>query len=214
METRARGWWHAYGDVIPEGFDVYIGLEEAASDISWYESELVPGLFQTEDYARAVIKTHLPDLTAAEEERRVQLRMARRTLVTRVTAAPRIRAVVGESTLRRPVGGPRVMRAQLERLAESAELPNVSVRVVPFSAGMHQGVVTGQFQILRFLLSGDGRDSEPPTVHVDGFTGELYLDKPTEVERYESAFTAIVGTSLDEAASKELIRRAAEEMGG
>src|ERR1022692_2940300 len=87
-ETKARGWWHAYGDVIPEGFDVYIGLEEAASGFSWYESELIPGLVQTERYAREIIEADNPGVDADEIDRRVRLRMARQALLTRVTAPP------------------------------------------------------------------------------------------------------------------------------
>ena len=87
-ETKARGWWHSYGDVIPEDFDVYIGLEESASHFAGYQSELVPGLLQTADYARAVVREHRPDIEDSEVERRVSVRMARQTLLTRVTAPP------------------------------------------------------------------------------------------------------------------------------
>src|SRR5487761_1855112 len=157
-ETKAKGWWQAYGDAVPEWFDVYIGLEEAASQISWYESELVPGLFQTDGYARTVIKAEHHDDGEEEIDRRVQL------------------------------------------------------RVVPFSAGVHLGLMTGPFEILRFPRNGDGRDSEPPTVYADGFTGALYLDKPHEIERYATAFENIWSISLDEAGSKRLIHRAAKEL--
>lgn len=210
-ETKARGWWHAYGDVIPEGFDVYIGLEEAASDLSWYESELVTGLFQTEDYARTLIRADNPGVDDEEIDRRVHLRMARQVLVTRLTAAPELRLVLNEGILHRPVGGTRVMSAQLERLAESADLANVSLRVVPFSTGLHAGVMSGPFAILRFPANTDGKDSEPPTVFVNGFTGDLYLDKPAEVRRYDAAFADIWQASLDEPASKALIHRALKE---
>jgi hypothetical protein len=104
------------------------------------------------------------------------------------------------------------MSRQLGRLAETAELPNVSLRVVPFSAGMHQGLLSGPFVILRFPLNGDGRDSEPPTVYADGFTGALYLDKPGEIERYATAFDSICDSSLDETKSTQLIHRAAKEL--
>src|SRR5690348_2579065 len=108
-ETKARGWWHAYGDVIPEGFDVYIGLEEAASTFSWYESELVPGLLQTEGYAHTLIEADNPGVDEDEIGRRVRLRMARQALLTRVTARPRLEIVLNEAIIRRPVGGIEVM---------------------------------------------------------------------------------------------------------
>ena|SRR5487761_1081731 len=211
-ETKAKGWWQAYGDAVPEWFDVYIGLEEAASQISWYESELVPGLFQTDGYARTVIKAEHHDDGEEEIDRRVQLRIARQALVRRATAPPQLRVMLNEGILRRPVGGQEVMAHQLDRLAEAADLPNVSLRVVPFSAGVHLGLMTGPFEILRFPRNGDGRDSEPPTVYADGFTGALYLDKPHEIERYATAFENIWSISLDEAGSKRLIHRAAKEL--
>jgi hypothetical protein len=211
-ETKARGWWHAYGDVIPEWFDVYIGLEEAASQLSWYETELVPGLFQTEDYARILIKADHPDDHEDEIDRRVRVRVTRQALVRRAIDPPEIHVVLNESILRRPVGAPTVMASQLDRLAGSADLPNVSLRVVPFAAGFHLGQLTGPFEILRFPRSVNGRDSEPPTIYADGFTGALYLDKPHEIERYTRAFDTISALSLDEPSSRDLIRHAAEEL--
>ena len=211
-ETKARGWWHAYGDVIPEGFDLYIGLEEAVSALSWYESELVPGLLQTEDYARTVIKADKPGVDNDEIERRVHVRMARQALLTRTTAPPTADVILNEAILRRPVGGPQIMARQLERLAGSSNLPNVSIRVLPFSAGLHHGLMTGPFVILRFPLNGDGREAEPTTVYVDGYTGDLYLDKPSEIDRYKEAYASISGSSLDEPSSIKLILQAAREL--
>lgn len=212
-ETKARGWWLSYGDVIPEGFDVYIGLEEAASRLCWYESELVPGLLQIEDYARALISTDNPGVGDAEIERRVQLRIARQTLLTRVTAAPELNVVLNEAILRRPIGGESVMARQLNRLIEVGELPNVSIKVMPFDSGLHHGVMSGPFVMLEFPMNGNGSVSEPPTIYVDGFTGALYLDKANEIERFGIAFKDIWGTSLNEVATKDLIARVARELG-
>jgi transcriptional regulator with XRE-family HTH domain len=211
-ETKARGWWHSFGDVIPEGFDVYIGLEEAAASISWYESELVPGLLQTEAYARAIIVADNPGVDAEEIDRRVHVRMARQTLLTRVTAAPELQIILNEAILRRPVGGADVMSAQLARLLDASELPNVDMRVIPFGIGLHRGIMSGPFEVLRFPLNGDGRASEPPTVYVDGFTGDLYLDKAREIERFDEAFNGIWSAALEEAASRELMKQASEEL--
>jgi transcriptional regulator with XRE-family HTH domain len=210
-ETKARGWWHAYGDVIPEGFDVYIGLEEAASELSWYEPELVPGLLQTEGYARTLIEGDNPGVGDEEISRRVHVRMTRQPIIRRATAPLNLQVALNEGILRRPVGGPRVMAEQLDQLAEVSELPNVSLRVAPFSAGAHPGVVSGPFVIMRFPVNADGRESEPATVYKDGFTGALYLDKPREVERYAQAFGRIRDACLDEDASRSLIQQAAEE---
>lgn len=204
-ETKARGWWHAFGDLIPEGFDVYVGLEEAAAALSSYESDVVPGLLQTDGYARAITRTHYPDINEMDLDGRVQLRIERQALLTRPTDPPVLRAVLSETVLRRPVGGSAVMAAQLAHLVYVSELPNVSIRIVPFAAGPHLGVVSGPFVILRFPVTGDGVDTEPPTVYADGYTGGLYLDKPKEVHQYESAFSGIWEAALDDRASRRLI---------
>lgn len=211
-ETKARGWWQAYGDAVPEWFDLYVGLEAAAAKLFLYEQELVPGLFQTEDYARTLITADHPEESAEETGRRVSLRMARQALVRRPIDPPQLQVALNESVLRRPIGGSQVMVAQLERLASASELPNVSLRVVPFSAGFHPGILSGSFNILRFPLNGNGAESEPPTVYADLYTGALYLDKPNEIERYTKAFAGIWQHALDEPASRELIRQAAEEL--
>ncbi|MGP3966637.1 helix-turn-helix domain-containing protein [Streptomyces sp. 6N223] len=208
-ETKAKGWWHAYGDVIPEGFNLYVGLEEAAVSHASYESELVPGLLQTEGYARDIIHTHYPHLSDEGVEGRVQLRMDRQALLTRVTAPLDLRVALSETTLRRPVGGPKVMAHQLAHLVYMSELPNVALRVVPFAAGAHIGVLSGPFVILRFPLKTDGSETEPPVVYVDGYTGGLYLDKPQEIEQYDGAFRGIWEAALDEQASRRLIAEVA-----
>ncbi|WP_433375188.1 helix-turn-helix domain-containing protein [Streptosporangium sp. CA-115845] len=208
-ETKGRGWWHAYGDVIPEGFDLYIGLEEAASHLAWYQSELVPGLLQTADYAHTLISADNPGLTEGEIERRVHVRIARQALLARVTDPAVLRVVLSESVLRRPIGGENLMARQLTHLVEVGELPNVTIRVVPFSHGLHPGVMSGSFVTLRFPANSNGKEIEPPTVYVDGFTGALYLDKEGEIERYDVAFGAIWDAALDERESKNLISQIA-----
>ncbi|MFI9272918.1 helix-turn-helix domain-containing protein [Kitasatospora sp. NPDC052896] len=210
-ETKARGWWHSYGDVIPEGFDLYIGLEEAAAQIDWYESELIPGLLQTEDYARTIIRADNPHEEEGEIERRARLRTTRQVILSRAAGAPTLRVVLNESVLRRPVGSNDVMATQLNQLVEVSEL--IRIRVVPFAAGLHLGVMSGPFTILRFPCNPDGSESEPPTVYAEGYTGVLYLDKPNEVERYDRAFESIWDTALDEQASKHLMSEMAGSYG-
>jgi transcriptional regulator with XRE-family HTH domain len=209
-ETKARGWWQAYGDVVPEWLDLYIGLEAAATRISWYQSELVPGLFQTADYAQELIRLHLPGESNDEIGRRVELRLARQVILKRPIDPPLLKVVLRESVLRCPVGTQDVLSAQLHRLAEASELPNVSLRVVPFTAGLNSGMLSGSFEVLRFPANSQGEDSEPPTVFSDLFTGAIYLDKPHEVERYDRAFGEIWETALDDEESRDLLRQAAE----
>nr|WP_239134974.1 DUF5753 domain-containing protein [Streptomyces sp. SID12488] len=152
-ETKARGWWHAYGDVIPDGFDLFIGLEEAACDVDWYESELIPGLLQTADYTRTVTGADNPTEDDEEIERRVNLRIAHQVLLTRVTEPTRLNVVLNEAVLRRPVGGTTVMAGQLLHLLKVGEYPNVTIKVVPFSAGLHSGVMSGPFGITERTMS-------------------------------------------------------------
>ncbi|WP_233606296.1 helix-turn-helix transcriptional regulator [Micromonospora sp. Llam0] len=211
-ETKSKGWWLSYSDVINEGFDVYIGLEESCRCLRWYEAELVPGLLQTEDYARTLIEADNPGMEPREIDRRVKLRIARQALLTRPVAAPELRMVLNESILRRPVGGQEVMSAQLERLVTVSEMPNVALRVLPFAVGMHAGIMSGPFAVLEFPTNGNGQATEPPTVYVDGFTGALFLDKPHEIDRYEGAFSNIWDASPDERASRQAIRDAMKEM--
>jgi Domain of unknown function (DUF5753)/Helix-turn-helix domain len=210
-ETKGRGWWHAYGDVIPEGFDLFIGLEGAATSLRQYIKDLVPGLVQTEDYARTLIQKDNPDVDPDEIERRVHVRLARQELLTRVTAPPTLELALGEAVLRQPVGGGEVMARQLNRLAETMELPNISLRVVPFAAGLHHGLMSGPFTTLRFPVNGDGQATEPPTVYMEGFTGDLYLDKPQEIEQYDQAFKSIWDAALDAKDTQSILRQAAKE---
>jgi len=173
----AHGWWHDYSDVLPAWFAAYVGLEEAATSIRTYEIQFVPGLLQTEDYARAVTLLGHHGAPAAEIEQRVGLRMARQVLL----AEPRpmhLWAVLDEAVLRRPAGRPGVMRRQLQHLLEAAERPNVTIQVIPFAAGAH-AAAGGPFSILRFAE----RDL-PDVVYLEQLTSALYLDKRETVDHY------------------------------
>ncbi len=177
LEANAPGWWQHYADVLPSWFRAYVDLEAAATLIRTYENQLVPGLLQTADYIRAVIEgAHLDD-SPEEVESRVGLRLERQSLLSRPDG-PRLWAVVDEAALRRPVGGPQVMRAQLERLIEVNSWPNVTLQVLPLTAGAHPTMV-GAFSILRFEDRG-----LPDVVYIEHLTNALYLDKPGDVAQY------------------------------
>jgi transcriptional regulator with XRE-family HTH domain len=214
-QAKERGWWHAYGDVIPAWFDPYIGVQEAAADLRQYQSELVPGLLQTREYAQAVIAADA-DIDPAEVDRRVDLRMQRQALLTRPFQPPDFTLVLNESVIQRPIGGARVMADQCRRLADMTDLPNFSLYIVPFSVGLHHGVISGPFTMLRFPRTADGRETEPPIVYVESFTGALYLEKPTEVERYEWAFERIMQAAdkRGPVAMKHVLWAAIREMSG
>jgi transcriptional regulator with XRE-family HTH domain len=176
-EAGNPGWWQNYGDLLPHWFEPYISLEAAASVIRNYEVQFVPGLLQTEGYAREVIRLGYPSTSDQEISRRVELRMGRQRLLSR-PAPPRLWAALDEAVLRRPIGGPGVMRGQVAHLIEMAEHPAVTVQIVPFSAGGHSAA-GGPFAILRF--------AEPElsdVVYLEQLTSALYLEKPAEVDRY------------------------------
>ncbi|MET8773571.1 helix-turn-helix transcriptional regulator [Nocardia sp. NPDC050713] len=196
-ETKARGWWTSYSDVLGEGFEIYIGLEEAARQLSTYENELVPGLLQTEEYARALLSAARPDAPAAEIERRVQLRLARQALVTRGESPVQLTAVISEAVLWRRVGGADVTAGQLEHLRRMCDLPNVRLETVPPESGYHAGMEAGRFVMLEFPEGRMGEAPEPPVVYVEAFTGPVYLDKDNEIDRYRKAFADIKSVAVD-----------------
>ncbi|MGV9819123.1 helix-turn-helix domain-containing protein [Nocardia xishanensis] len=196
-ETKARGWWTAYSDVLGEGFEIYIGLEEAARQLSTYENELVPGLLQTEAYARAILSAARPDASLAEIDRRVQLRLARQALVTRGESPVQLDVVISEAVLWRRVGGAEVAAAQLEHLRRMSDLPNVRLQTVPPESGYHSGMESGRFVMLEFPEGRMGEEPEPPVVYVEAFTGPVYLDKDSEIDRYRKAFADIRSVAVD-----------------
>lgn len=175
-ESNQPGWWHRYHDLLPRWFQDYVGLEESASRIQTYEVAFVPGLVQTEHYARAVVQRGLPDAAVDEVERRVSLRMRRQDLLAEPSSS-RLWAVVDEAVLHRAVGGTDVLREQLKHLLEVTTQPNISLQVVPFRFG--GSAAESSFTLLRFA------DPElPDVVYLEHLCGALYLDKPDEVEIY------------------------------
>ncbi|UGT40581.1 helix-turn-helix domain-containing protein [Nocardia yamanashiensis] len=211
QQAAVKSWWHSYGDLIPENFDVYVGLEASAQQLSCYQSELVPGLLQTPDYARALNKLGYPGDGAAELDRRVQLRIQRQALITRRMHPAAVAIVLHESVLRRLVGSARVMAAQVRHLAELSTRPNVVLRVLPFTAGVPLGLSTGPFVILEFGVDGKGQPVEPPVVYVEGFTGDLYLERQGDVQRYRQASESLERCALDVQDSRNLLRQVAKE---
>ncbi|GAB2697834.1 helix-turn-helix domain-containing protein [Nocardia thraciensis] len=211
QQAAVKSWWHAYGDLIPENFDVYVGLEASAHRLTASQTELVPGLLQTADYARALNLLGFPDDSEAELERRVQLRLQRQALITRKNQPATVDVVLGESVLRRVVGSARVMAAQLRHLADLSTRDNVTLRVLPFAAGVPLGLSTGPFVILEFGNDSKGQPVEPPVVYVEGFTGDLYLERPGDVRRYRRAHEGLLRCALDVPTSRNLLRQVAKE---
>jgi len=175
--ANVQGWWARYNDILPDWFEIYIGLEQAASLIRSYEIQFVPGLLQTKDYARAVTVLGHTSASAQEIERRVSMRLERQELLT-APEPPTMWMVVDEAALRRPIGGTEVMRGQLEHLIEMSGLPNIVLQVMPLSHGGH-AAAGGAFSILRFAEA-----DLPDVVYLEQLTSAVYLDRREDVDRY------------------------------
>lgn len=175
-QANVPGWWHHYSDILPSWFEMYLGLEQASSVIRTYEPQLVPGLLQTEEVARAVIELGNPDLSEADIGRRVALRMKRQLVLTQ-PQAPNLWGVIDEAALWR-IDGRAAMRDQIQHLIDMAELPNVTLQVMPFYSGAH-AAVGGPFTILRF-----SEPDLPDLVYLEQLTSALYLDKSEDVQHY------------------------------
>ncbi|MBV9450923.1 MAG: helix-turn-helix domain-containing protein [Streptosporangiaceae bacterium] len=174
------GWWHSYDDVLPSWFRTAVGLEESASLIRAYEPQVVPGLLQTEGYIRALIAASSPAAPDDFNERSVALRLVRQQLLQRPDP-PRYWAALDETVLRRPIGGPEVMREQIEYLIAAAQRPKLTIQIIPYAAGWHPALY-GMFNIFRFP------DAElPDIVYSEALTGACYLSKPEESARYTQA---------------------------
>ena len=185
-EARKKGWWHSYNEVFTGAF---VGLEAEASSLRAYQALLIPGLLQTEDYMRAVIRAARPDATPAQVDKRAQARLARQELLTEPDP-PRYWAVIDEAVLCRSVGGDAVMRAQLLALTRTATLPHVTIQVLPFAAGAHAGM-EGPFLILGFP-----EQTDPDVVYVDNTTAGIYLEEPAEILRYTLMFDHLRAAAL------------------
>jgi transcriptional regulator with XRE-family HTH domain len=198
------GWWQRYHDLMPAWFHDYVGLEESASRIQTFELQFVPGLLQTEDYARAIAGHGAGRRAAEEVEQRVALRMRRQRVLTR-PGAPRLWAFLDEAVLRRPIGGPRVMRAQLKALLEWSSLPHVALQALPYERGGR--AAEGAFTVLRFA-----EPELPDIVYIEHLTGALYLDKRDEIEPYSRALDRLAVDSETPAHTRQMIEKIRAEI--
>lgn len=210
-QASVKSWYAEYDELLPVNFDNYVGLEAAARQIVSYQ-ELIPGLLQTADYARAIMRSYMPEASPTAIEPRVELRMKRQTIIRRKAEPVRFDVVLHESALHRMIGTPKVMAKQLLHVADVSTWPNVSVRIVPFSAGMPMGLNPGAFVILDFGLDTKGRPVEPTVVFVENvLTANIYLEKEVDVDRYRALSVALHRASLGEVESRALLRKIAKE---
>jgi transcriptional regulator with XRE-family HTH domain len=204
-EGHRKGWWSAYEDVLPSGFDIYVGLEAETAAIRGYEISVVPGLLQTPDYASAVLREMFPRHEQEQINRLVDLRIERQR---RFDDDPPLElwAILDEAVIRRPVGGKTVMRTQLEHLLAIATRPELTVQVLPFCCGAHAGY-GGAFSILEFPNRSDSE-----VAYVETVAGHLYLEKDREVRARVDAFDRLRAAALAPAASADLIALVAREL--
>jgi transcriptional regulator with XRE-family HTH domain len=204
-EGHRKGWWAAYDDVLPSGFDIYVGLEAETAAVRGYEISVVHGLLQTPDYARAVLGEMFPRHATDQIDRLVDLRIERQR---RLDDDPPLDlwAILDEAVIRRPVGGNQVMRRQLEHLVSMAAKPGVTMQVLPFASGAHAGH-GGPFSILEFP---NRTDSE--VAYVESVAGYLYLEKDREVRTRVEAFDRLRAAALSPSASVDLIAEVANEL--
>ena len=203
-ESKSEGWWQAYGDVVPHWFELYVGMEAAATRLRSYDSHLIPGLLQTPEYAEAVFRTK-PGVTDQEISQKVALRLERQRILTRRRPrAPQLEAIVDEAVLRRPIPDRAAMVRQLAYLVNVSQKPSISVRVLPSGAGPHLVSLAGAFHILEFPRLGT-RPPEPTTIYSENITGALYLDKPQEIAEYERVWRGLDELALDRDGSDDLI---------
>ncbi|MFI7648087.1 helix-turn-helix domain-containing protein [Micromonospora sp. NPDC049460] len=204
-DANSPGWWHRYGDVLPSWFQSYLGLEAAAALIRSYEVQFVPGLLQTREYARAVVLLGHGTAAPAEIERRVALRMQRQRLLRRENP-PLLWAVVDEAALRRPIGGPEVMRGQVAALIEATKSPHIRLQVIPFAAGGH-AAAGGAFTILRF-----GDQDLPDIVYIEQLTSALYLDKRDDLDYYAVAMERLCVEAEPPERTPEILGRILDDL--
>ena len=203
-DARMRGWWTPYRDVFTGS---YVALEDECSAMRLYCPELVPGLLQTEDYARAVIRAVRPGYDEESVERRVTARLTRQKVLLDRASPPELELVLNEAVLRRLVGHEHVMAAQLRALAGAAQRPRMTLQVLPFRAGAHAGLEGG------FVLIAFPEETDPDVVYVEGIMGDLYLESVEEVKRYQSAFERVQAVALAPEESSAFLSALATELG-
>ena len=202
-EARQRGWWQSYADALPEPAAAYVGLEQDAASLAQYSAELVPGLLQTEDYARAIRRAGLLADTDETTERWLAVRTQRQARLHGDQALT-YWAVLNEAVLRRTVGDAEVMHAQLQHLMEVAELPNVTLQVLAFDAGAH-AAMDSSFTVIRFA-----DQAAPDVIYIENATSVLYLEREAEVARYTLIFDHVRVRALDPDRSLRMIAEATE----
>ncbi|WP_433662591.1 helix-turn-helix domain-containing protein [Nocardia sp. CA-128927] len=209
-QTPAKSWWHAYGDLIPATFNLYVGLEAGAKQLRFWQPLIVPGLLQTADYSRVLDRQFFPDDTESELDRRVELRAQRQAILTRSRQPVTVSVVVHESAVRTVVGDQGVMAAQLRHLADLSTHDNIDIRILPFWAGFPYGSGLPPFVILDFGLDARGKESDPAVVFAENVLGGMYFERAPDVRRYREAYETLHAASPDPRPSRDILRAIAK----
>jgi transcriptional regulator with XRE-family HTH domain len=202
-EASQRGWWHPYAGTIPEGYATYIGFEADAEQIWNFDASTMPGLLQTEAYARAMFQRGWLGLPDEEITRRVEVRMQRQAILTRLDP-PKVWFILDEAVIRRPVGGRGIFADQLLKVGEIASLPHVDIQVMPFAVGAHPGT-PGAFVVLQFM-------ADPAVVYIETMAGDLFPESQDDVSRAILTFDRLRALALGPDESVAMIREAAKEI--
>ncbi|EXU63460.1 MULTISPECIES: helix-turn-helix domain-containing protein [Streptomyces] len=204
-EANKAGWWHRFRDVLPEWFNTFVSLEVEANLIRAYEPHYIPGLLQTEDYARAVLRAGMPHAPESEIERNVALRMERQALLTRDNP-PMLWVVMDETVVRRPIGGAETMRAQIARLIEEAEAPHIRLQVMPFDAGPHPAMY-GPFHIFRFPIP-----ELPDIAYTETLVSGSYFDQRDDVSAFLEALDRMCAQAAPAQTTQAILSRIRKEI--
>jgi transcriptional regulator with XRE-family HTH domain len=204
-DARQRGWWYSYRDVLPGRYEFFIGLEEEAASIQTFELAVIPGLLQTEDYARALVRGGPLELDPEEAERRVEVRMTRQQVLAKQDR-PQLWAILDEGAIRRIVGGPAVMRAQLQHLMAVSEQGKTTIQVVPYSVGAHPGTAGS------FIILGFAEPAEIDVVYMETIGGNMSVDKAEDVQHYATAFDHLRAVALSPGGTRDMLRAVSDAL--
>lgn len=204
QQAASKSWWYRYRDVVQGGFRIYADMEACAEQLTMYHANIVPGLMQTAEYARALDRIYFANESEDALDRRLRLKLERQTFITRKTKPVALKAVLHESAIHTEVGGPRVMRHQIDHLVEMSKRPNISLRVVPFAAGHPLGTAIGSFTIIAMKDSGLGTPT--PVVYFETLVGGAALEDDESISTHTAAMGALQRAALDEVSTRTLLR--------
>jgi transcriptional regulator with XRE-family HTH domain len=204
-EARKRGWWYSYRDVLPSRYEFFIGMEAAASSIRTFELAVIPGLLQTEDYARALVHGGPIELDPEEQQRFIEVRVARQQILAQ-RSRPRLWAILDEGAIRRTVGGPTVMRDQLQHLIAASEKGKTTIQVVPYDVGAPPGTASS------FIMLGFPKSTNVDMVYMETIGGHLWVDKAEEVQHYATAFDHLRAVALSPDDTRDMLQAASDAL--